>query len=136
MPRIEDVLERESRTVELEQGDFERLLGRRDHDPKWMPDGTSVWLEGWELPLDGSPPRRLPSRGGDPYATYSPDGSLVAYGDIGGLGLMVTRSDRSEPRRVFPRRVGLGDDWGHPWSPTAIGSRSPPRSVALLLPWK
>ena len=30
MPRIEDVLERESRTVDLEQGDFERLLLRRE----------------------------------------------------------------------------------------------------------
>ncbi|HJR46504.1 MAG TPA: DPP IV N-terminal domain-containing protein [Actinomycetota bacterium] len=30
MPRIADVLERESRTVDLEQGDFERLLGRRE----------------------------------------------------------------------------------------------------------
>jgi Tol biopolymer transport system component len=30
MPRIPDVLERESRTVDLEQGDFERLLGRRE----------------------------------------------------------------------------------------------------------
>jgi hypothetical protein len=88
-----------------------------DHDPKWMPDGTSVWLEEWELPLDGSPPRRLPPRGGDPYATYSPDGSLVAYG-VGGLGLTVARSDGSEPRTVFPRRVGSAADWGHPWSPT------------------
>ena len=31
-----------------------------DHDPKWMPDGTSVWVENWELPLDGSAPRELP----------------------------------------------------------------------------
>jgi Tol biopolymer transport system component len=30
MPRIADVLERESRTVDLEPGDFERLLGRRE----------------------------------------------------------------------------------------------------------
>ena len=30
MPRIADVLDRESRTVDLEQGDFERLLGRRE----------------------------------------------------------------------------------------------------------
>lgn len=30
MPRIEDVLERESRTVDLEPGDFERLLDRRE----------------------------------------------------------------------------------------------------------
>ena len=30
MPEIADVLERESRSVDLEQGDFERLLGRRE----------------------------------------------------------------------------------------------------------
>src|SRR5919204_3804353 len=30
MPKIADVLERESRSVDLEQGDFERLLGRRE----------------------------------------------------------------------------------------------------------
>jgi hypothetical protein len=30
MPRIADVLEHESRTVDLEQGDFERLFGRRE----------------------------------------------------------------------------------------------------------
>jgi dipeptidyl aminopeptidase/acylaminoacyl peptidase len=30
MPRIADALEGESRTVDLEQGDFERLLGRRE----------------------------------------------------------------------------------------------------------
>jgi dipeptidyl aminopeptidase/acylaminoacyl peptidase len=30
MPRIPEVLERESRTVDLEPGDFERLLGRRE----------------------------------------------------------------------------------------------------------
>jgi dipeptidyl aminopeptidase/acylaminoacyl peptidase len=30
MPRIADVLEAESRSVDLEQGDFERLLGRRE----------------------------------------------------------------------------------------------------------
>ncbi|HLB61673.1 MAG TPA: hypothetical protein VJN50_02890 [Actinomycetota bacterium] len=30
MPRISEVLERESRTIDLEQGDFERLLGRRE----------------------------------------------------------------------------------------------------------
>jgi Tol biopolymer transport system component len=30
MPRLADALERESRSVDLEQGDFERLLGRRE----------------------------------------------------------------------------------------------------------
>lgn len=88
-----------------------------DHDPKWMPDGTSLWVENLEFPLDGSAPRELPSRGGDPYATYSPDGSLVAYSDLGGLGLRVARSDGSEPRTLFNRGT-YGGDWGHAWSPS------------------
>ena len=87
-----------------------------DHDPKWMPDGKSVWVEKWELPLDGSTPRQLPSRGGDPYATYSPDGSLVAYSTHGSL--TVARSDGSEPREVFDEG-SYGGDWGHPWSATS-----------------
>ena len=86
-----------------------------DHDPKWMPDGTSVWVENWELPLDGSAPRELPALGGDPYATYSPDGSLVAYSTNGSL--TVARSDGSEPREVFDEG-SYGADWGHPWSAT------------------
>ena len=86
-----------------------------DHDPKWMPDGTSVWVENWELPLDGSAPRELPALGGDPYATYSPDGSLVAYSTSGSL--TVARSDGSEPREVFDGG-SYGGNWGHPWSAT------------------
>jgi Tol biopolymer transport system component len=88
-----------------------------DHDPEWMPDGTSVWLDGWELPLDGSPPQLLPWLGEDPYATYSPDGSLVAYSYYTNGSLMVARADGSEPREVFDRLV-FGFDWGHPWSAT------------------
>ncbi len=93
-----------------------------DHDPEWMPDGSGVWVEGWELPLDGGPPRHLPARGGDPYATYSPDGSLVAY-DVYSSGppehnsLWISRSDGSEPRKVF-NGGAYGGDWGHVWSPT------------------
>ena len=87
-----------------------------DHDPKWMPDGTSVWVENWVLPLDGSAPQLRPTHGGDPYATYSPDGSLVAYSTSGSL--TVAWSDGSEPREVFDRGV-YGADWGHPWSSSA-----------------
>jgi hypothetical protein len=86
-----------------------------DHDPKWMPEGTSVWVDNLEVPLDGSTPRPLPGHGGDPYATYSPDGSLVAYSTNGSL--MVARSDGSEPREVFDE-ASYGGDWGHPWSAT------------------
>jgi Tol biopolymer transport system component len=84
-----------------------------DHDPEWMPDGASVWVDNVVLPLDGSTPRFV-SHGGDPYATYSPDGSLVAYSR--GV-LMVARSDGSEPRKVFDQGV-LADDWGYAWSAT------------------
>ena len=85
-----------------------------DHDPAWMPDGTGVWVEGVELPLDGSPPRYLKGHT-DPYATYSPDGSLIAYST--GSSLSLARSDGSEPRVVVHRSVGWAGDWGHPWSP-------------------
>ena len=81
-----------------------------DHEPVWMPDGTSVWIDGWVLPVDGSTPRRLPF-GGEPYPTFSPDGSLVAYNE--NRSLMVARSDGSGPRAVF----GGGASYSA-WSPT------------------
>jgi hypothetical protein len=84
-----------------------------DHDPEWMPDGASVWVENWDLPVDGSTPRQLPWRGGDPYATYSPDGSLVAYSQ--GSSLMVARADGSGPRG---RRVLRGNIYTYAWSAT------------------
>jgi hypothetical protein len=94
-----------------------------DHDPEWMPDGTAVWVENWELPLDGRAPQRLPARGGDPYATYSPDGSLVAYGVYSSgppehSSLWVARADGSEPQEVLSRGAGADSNWGYAWSPT------------------
>src|SRR3954454_6579809 len=83
-----------------------------DHDPAWMTDGTGVRVENVELPLDGGAPRYLPAAG-DPYATYSPDGSLIAFSNG---SLSVARSDGSEPRVVDRRSVGWAGDWGHPWS--------------------
>jgi len=87
-----------------------------DHDPAWMPDGTGVWVENVDLPLDGGPPRYLPAHG-DPYATYSPDGSLIAYNNG---SLMVARADGSDARVVL-EGGSSGSDWGHPWS--AAGDR-------------
>jgi Tol biopolymer transport system component len=84
-----------------------------DHDPDWMPDGTSVRVENVELPLDGGTPRYLPAHG-DPFATYSPDGSLIAYSNG---SLTVARSDGSEPRVVFDRGAAAWDS-GYAWSPT------------------
>ena len=78
-----------------------------DHDPVWMPGGTSLLVRNVEVPLDGATPRQLPW---DPEA-YSPDGTHVVYRDH--RSLTVTRSDGSEPREVF-------GDWTYDntWSPT------------------
>ncbi len=79
-----------------------------DHDPVWMPDGTSLMVDAMEVPLDGGTPRRL-SWGA--AAAYSPDGSHVAYVDHGSL--MIARSDGSEAREVFGDLV-----WSPTWSPS------------------
>jgi len=78
-----------------------------DHDPMWMPDGTSLRVADVEVPLDGGTPRQLTW---DPE-DYSPDGSHVAYVDH--RSLIVARSDGSEPREVFGGFV-----WNPTWSPT------------------
>ncbi|HYZ13998.1 MAG TPA: hypothetical protein VFA08_10400 [Actinomycetota bacterium] len=83
-----------------------------DHDPLWMPDGTSLMVPNLEVPLDGGAPRQLPVPASAGWTiTYSPDGSQVAYVDH--RSLMVARSDGSEPREVF------GDSaWNPTWSRT------------------
>lgn len=70
-----------------------------DHDPVWMPDGTSLMVPNVEVPLDGGTPRPLPLPEDAGWTTYSPDGSHVAY--VTQRGLTVARSDGSEPREVF-----------------------------------
>jgi dipeptidyl aminopeptidase/acylaminoacyl peptidase len=82
-----------------------------DHDPAWMPDGTSLMVGNVELPLDDGSPRQLPLPAQAWTITYSPDGSHVAYVDH--RSLTVARSDGSEPREVF-------EDWAPSavWSPT------------------
>ena len=92
--------------------------GSGDHDPVWMPDGTSLMgSQRGTLPLDGSAPRQLPFAG-RPYATYSPDGSHVAYSD------RPIADGRAVRRLRTPGGVrGLGPGTPHGLRP-AIGSRS------------
>jgi Tol biopolymer transport system component len=89
---------------------------RAPSGPRWSPDGASLLVKGGVVvPLDGSTPRRLPSD--DPrslaslHATYSPDGSRVAYIINGSLG--VAAADGSDLRHLVERWVR-----SPVWSPT------------------
>ena len=81
MPKIADVLERESRTVDLEQGDFERLLGRRERGTQ--PADPCGRRRRHRCARDGDHPRPLAAVGrfpGDPSARPAPAASgALAY---------------------------------------------------------
>ena len=98
------------------------MMAPGDYDPVWLPDGASLMVPyGVEIPLDGSTPRKLPwADAHEGSATYSPDGSRVAYNPIRATiangSLYVAAADGSNPREV-------SGDWtygfGNPlWSPT------------------
>jgi Tol biopolymer transport system component len=99
------------------------------HGVVWAPDGRSVWAriapgadpELWQLPIDGSTPRRLSQ---DDRMTglsdFSPDGSKLAAIVPGG-SLVVAKADGSQLRTVVQGN-GLGSVvggvGGPVWSPT------------------
>jgi Tol biopolymer transport system component len=95
-----------------------------DYDPVWSRDGDSLLVPGGEVPLDGSPPRKLPGddHRSEYFAAYSPEGSRVAYyGEArrerdhvpGGYGsLVVAEADGSHAREVVASHV-----LGFVWSP-------------------
>jgi Tol biopolymer transport system component len=96
----------------------------REYPGVWAPDGRSVFVrlgQGagpigyWQLPLDGSAPRRLAQddlivrSSGD--VTFSPDGSRIAANVAGTL--FVANADGTDPRAI----VSAGAS-GPIWSPT------------------
>jgi Tol biopolymer transport system component len=89
---------------------------RAPSGPRWSPDGASLRVKGGVVvPLDGSTPRKLPSDDlrslASLQATYSPDGSRVAYIINGSLG--VAAADGSDLRHLVERWVR-----SPVWSPT------------------
>jgi Tol biopolymer transport system component len=78
-----------------------------DHDPRWLPDGKSLVLQGLVIPIDGSTPYHRPLSGG----TYSPDGSRVAKATR--KSLVIAEADGSNPQVVFENWA-----WNPVWSPT------------------
>jgi Tol biopolymer transport system component len=98
--------------------------GRGAFDPVWLPDGASLMVPyGVEIPLDGSTPRKLPwADAHEGEATYSPDGSRVAYveglvplggQDHQGGSFVVAAADGSHAQEVFGARA-----FEPVWSPT------------------
>ncbi|MDQ4006333.1 MAG: hypothetical protein M3135_08560, partial [Actinomycetota bacterium] len=67
-----------------------------DYDPVWLPDGQSLMVPNVVVPIDGSTPYHLQFDG----ATYSPDGSRVAYFG-NNRSLVVAEADGSNPQVVF-----------------------------------
>jgi Tol biopolymer transport system component len=92
------------------------MMAPGDFDPVWLPDGESLLVpNAVEIPLDGSTPRRLPwaDQASGWWATYSPDGSRVAYAAY--RSLVVASADGSHPQEVFGDSVCC---WYPAWSPT------------------
>jgi Tol biopolymer transport system component len=84
-----------------------------ESDPVWSPDGRSLLLGNFEIPLDGSTPRPLPWTDGDVAGwALSPDGSRVAYTTR--KSLVVAAADGSNAREV----LGDGATPNLLWSPT------------------
>jgi hypothetical protein len=94
MPRIPDVLERESRTVDLEPGDFERLLNRRERKERnrriraaavailvvVVVAGALMWpFSSNVVPAAGSPEPNPTTEHGSPIgvSSISPDGEVT-----------------------------------------------------------
>lgn len=110
-------------------GDERRLTQGGHYNPSWSPDGKSILYDDFSdvyvVAADGSEPQRLTeNEGPDLLATWSPDGTMIAYisneactRSAGctaeeGVHLRVMNADGSNPRAI------TGDGWWGPsWGP-------------------
>jgi WD40-like Beta Propeller Repeat len=125
MPSISELLERESTTVDLEPGDFDRLVRRRDRKRRNQRIGAGALaiilalvsfvaltraFRGAERPADEPTPR--------PQGIFSEVGGWIAYGDGEGIwAVNPTRSGDPEDR------IQLSDSPGEPLAWSSDGSK-------------
>ena len=118
MPRIADALERESRTVDLEQGDFERLLGRRERKQRnrriragalgvivALAIGT-IFVR--SLTSDPIPADPRPTPAPAPRGIFSSVGGWIAFDHRGVAGGRAGRLRADGPARRTEAPVGPG----------------------------
>src|SRR2546430_1969501 len=104
MPDVADVLEGESRTVDLEPGDFERLLGRRQRKERTgrVRGGVVavvVALAVGFFLLRSLPPRSIPGHPPVKHKTFWPQTSLQEVRHA------QERADAGDPRYTWQRAV-------------------------------
>jgi Tol biopolymer transport system component len=129
MPNIADLLERESRTVDLEQGDFERLLDRRDRkqrNRRIQAGAVGVIvalavgillarsLTSHRIPADRPEPRPAPAASGS--LAYALDGDIYVADPAGSNPVKIAdgRSDQDCTGRSAGRSYWAE---GPMWSP-------------------
>jgi len=146
MPNIAELLEREGRTVDLEPGDFERLIRRRDRKRRNQRIGsgalaiilalvsfvalTRAFSTG-DRPADEPTPK--------PQGIFSEVGGWIAYGDRGGIWAVdPARPDDPDSQIQLSPNSGTPLAWSSdgskllfstPQSPLVFSSRRAPRAT-------
>ncbi len=122
MPRIADALERESRTVDLEPGDFERLVGRRERKQRNRriragAVGVIVALVTAAVLVRSLTSHTIPADRSEPQPAPAASGALV-YALLGG-DIYLAHPDGTNAVAITDAFNGecRGGYWSPSWSP-------------------
>ena len=121
MPRIADALERESRSVDLEQGDFERLLDRRERKQRnrriragavavivALAAGIVLVRSLTSDPVPANPPEPRPAPAASGSLAYILDGDVYVADPDGSNAVKIADGRRRDNCAVHRRVLVLG----------------------------